>query len=523
MIRNLKKLFNITATLVIGSLILWNCESDPDKLGSQFFQNGAMGEQSSYPLVAYTINNNDTIRTDVARLQKAVIGAFTESQFGMQKSAFVTQVRLSKYAPDFGTNPVLDSVVLVIKPNYASDSVTTVKNDEFIYPEGEVASKLEINTYPISKYGKTKINNKTVFNINVHKVSDYLGSNTEKVYSNKNVEVTTLLGSTVFDGNISSIKVTKDTDNSVLYERPAGIAMKLDKTFFQENIVNKGSTPELADAASFIRYFRGIKISVEETDGYLFNIDPNGIQLNLYYKKDKTVAGQDPTREAAVYAMELGVGNTHFSEITYNRVGSSLEAFPAVDTISGAPRVYAQGMGGPGIGLKIPEQTIADIKKLYKDEKIGIVSANLRIYTDPTVWNNKYEKPQYFNVMLRKINADHSFTNLLTFLKDMNTLAYSPAYNLVKANDLDKEQAYYDIGITQTLKDIIEKEEKPRHFALNVGNYTMDTSGTLMGVGNPDFAQNYNTRSYTPHRAVFIGSDPQNEKGARLMISYGKK
>ena len=45
MTKDIKKLFNITASLVIGSLILWNCEPEADMLGSQFFQNGAQGTE----------------------------------------------------------------------------------------------------------------------------------------------------------------------------------------------------------------------------------------------------------------------------------------------------------------------------------------------------------------------------------------------------------------------------------------------------------------------------------------------
>ena len=157
MINNIQKLFKITASLVIGSVILWSCEPDADQLGSQFFQNGAQGTETPYPVIAYNVKNNDTIRTDAARLQSATLGAFTEPQFGMQKSSYVSQARLSSYAPDFGANPVLDSAVLVLKPLYPTDSVTTTTVEDYIYPVGTVAAKKVVSTYPITKYGRTKI------------------------------------------------------------------------------------------------------------------------------------------------------------------------------------------------------------------------------------------------------------------------------------------------------------------------------------------------------------------------------
>lgn len=515
MTKNIKKLYNITATLVIGSLILWSCEPDADMLGSQFFQNGAQGTESSYSVIAYNVNNNDSIRTDNDRLQSATLGAFNESQFGLQKSSYVSQVRLSSYSPEFGTNPVLDSAVLVIKPVYPTDSATTTTAEDYIYPIGAVPAKKVVVTYPVSKYGKTKIGGKTIFNINVNEVNDFLGSNTDDIRSNRNVTTGTLIGSKVFNGTVSSIKITKDSDNSDLYVRDASIRIPLDSTFFQNKIIKKGSSSELADAASFIRYFKGIKLSVAENDGYIFNFDPNTVAITLYYKKDKVENGTT-TREDGVFLLDLGSSNTHFNQIVYDRAGTPSEAAIAVqDTIVGSPKIYAQGMGGPGIGLKIPDATIAAIKDLYNNDKIGIISAKLRLYTDVTSWSNNYQKPSYFVVKQKDLN---------TYLEDMNALAYTGLYNLVKAYDLDKNPAKYEIGITQTFKNVIEKEAKSRHFILNVGNYTLDTNGALLGSLYPDLGpQNFNTRSYTPHRAVFVGSDPGNEKSVKLILTYGKK
>ena len=168
MIKNIKKFFNITATLVMGSLILWNCESDADQLGSQFFQNGAEGTEQAFPLIAYNVLNGDSIRVDNARLQQATLGAFKESQFGLQKSDYVSQMRLSVFAPEFGTNPILDSAVMVLTPYYAADSVAVTTTEDYIYPIGAVPAKKVVSTYPVYKYGKTKIGTKTVLNIKVN-------------------------------------------------------------------------------------------------------------------------------------------------------------------------------------------------------------------------------------------------------------------------------------------------------------------------------------------------------------------
>ncbi|MCZ2085227.1 MAG: DUF4270 domain-containing protein [Flavobacteriales bacterium] len=539
MIRTIQELFKIAATVVIGSLILVNCEPDADQLGSQFFQDGAQGTEKTYPIVAYNVNNGDSIRTDAARLQSATLGVFTESQFGMQKVSYVTQVRLPAANPDFGTNPKLDSAVLVIKPQYAIDSVTSVTKDDYIFPEGAIPAKRIMNTYPILKYGNTKIGGKTLLNFRVQEVTDFLGSNADQIRSNRNVAAGAQLGTKTFDGNVSYVKVTKDADDSVLLENQAGIRIKLDSTFFANKIINKPSTsPEFSDAASFIRYFKGIRISVDETDGYIFNFDPTSMELNLYYKSDKVTNGVT-AREQSTYMMNVGGSNSHFNQIEFNRVGTpsaaALAAITPMDSINGAPKIFAQGMGGPGFGLKIPDATIAAVRNQFQNDKIGIVSAKLRIYTDAVSWNKKYAKPASFTVKkyIKKEKENDPYLN--TFLDDMNALYGTGIYNLVKAFDLEKNPAYYDIGITQTFKNIIEKQNpKTGNLILNVGTYTMDASGNMLGELYPNLGpQNFNTRSFTPNRVVLVGkdplyplndpSDPLKELRPKLILTYGQK
>lgn len=520
MIRNIQKIFRAATILGLGSVILWSCEPDPDQLGSQFFQDGAQATEKQYPLIAYTENNNDTIRTDASRLTTATLGAFNEPQFGLQKSDYVTQLRLSSSNPNFGTNPVLDSAVLVIKPIYAADTVTTTTVADYVYPDGAIPSKKVVNNYPILKYGKTKINGKTIFNIKVEEVTEFLGSNSDQVRSNKNVATGAVLGKKVFDGVVRSINITKNADNSLLYERTPAIRINLDSTYFQNKIIKMANSPELADVASFIRYIKGIKVSVEENDGYIFNFDPNAVDLTLYYKTDK-VDGTTTTRTQGVYLLNAGAGNTHFNQIKINRAGTpSAAAVLVKDTISGAPKVYAQGMGGLGIGLKIPEATIATVRTMFEKDKIGIISAKMRIYTDASSWNNSYKKPENF-VVKQKVNK----VDLNTFLEDMSSLYATGIYSLVRAYDLEKNPAYYDISITQTFKNIIEKRTtNTGHFIVNVGTYTTDGGGNLLGSLNPaEGPQNFNTRSVTPNRAVFVGTDAGNEKSAKLIVTYGKK
>ena len=210
--KKIQKLLQITFFAVCGGLLLTNCESDADNLGSQFFQQGAAQDGVVLnDVIAYNVSHNDTIRTDAAKLDSVVIGAFDVPQMGVQKSAYLTQVRLLSYAPKFGENAVADSAVIVLKPAYSSaaDSTKTTTISNYIYPVGNVSSTKVVNTYPLLKYGRTKIGGKTQMTINVNEVTDFMGSTVTKLFSNQNFSTGALLGSKTFYGDINSININE--------------------------------------------------------------------------------------------------------------------------------------------------------------------------------------------------------------------------------------------------------------------------------------------------------------------------
>lgn len=508
MILKIKNILKLAGIACLGIIV--SCEPEADKLGSQLFE-GANGTEIPYPLIAYNQNNNDSIKANAAKLDSAAIGAFSEPVFGMQKSAYITQARLSSYSPDFGTNPVVDSAVLVLKPAYAADSaVVSTKEDEVF---GTVPAKKVVTSYPIKKYGKSG----KAITINVNEVEDFLGAPADAYYSNAPVALGALLGSKTLNGRTSSVKITKDTDNSELFNRDLGVRIPLDATVFQNKIVSKKGAAQLADAASFIRYFKGIAVSVAEDDGYIFKIKPNDLALQIYYKNDKVENGVN-SRPQSVFAMDLGSSNAHRSYITYQRSGTAAgSALNAANAVSGDKKLFAQGMGGPGVALKISKETVQKLKDLYKNQKAGIVSARMVLYSDTQLWNNKYKKPSYFTVKQKSLN---------TFLDEMTAFSLNANFNLVKAYKLSENPARYEVSITKTLKDLVEgtAEAKDLEFVLNVGSYTVNSqTGNYVGASDAANAQYYNTRAYVPNRVVLVGTDAANANAAALKITYINK
>jgi hypothetical protein len=195
----------------------------------------------------------------------------------------------------------------------------------------------------------------------------------------------------------------------------------------------------LKDAASFIRYFRGLRISVDENDGYLFSMAPNDASITIYYKNDVTAADGTVTKTKQETSLSLGSSNVHLSNVAYSRSSSYIsgtkDAIDAeqVKKNTGLPitnpstKLYLQGMGGSSIGVRVP-RLITTLRNQYKNEKIAVVSAKIRLYNDSTdpEWDNKYRKPSSLLVKERD--------TMSRFLPDMTIL--SAGYSLVRTNNL---------------------------------------------------------------------------------------
>ncbi|MGO4710161.1 DUF4270 family protein [Chryseobacterium sp. 2TAF14] len=538
MIYNIRKIFTILSVMVLGGVLVYNCEPEPDSLGEQLFLDGAAeGVESSYDLIAYNIDNNDTIRTDAFKLlnlissgstsSTAVLGAFNENQFGMQRASYFTQVRLASYNPDFGTNAVVDSVVLVLKPVVSLDSIQTTTDENYIYPDGNVDAKKVVNTYPIKKYGKAKLNGGKL-TLQVHEVAEFMNGVNDKVYSDKNFATSTFLGSKEISGNATSIAITKDSDGSSLFTGNTGIRIPLSPSVFQTKIINKKGQPELNDASNFIRHFRGLKVSVVESDGYLFQFTPNDMELIMYYKNDKDVNGIN-TRPQTKYEFAVKSSNMHSAYYEYNRTGSAVQSV-IPNTTTGDKKLYAQGMGGNSIGIKFKEEEINKLKKLYQDNKAAIISAKIRIYTDSDWSKNPYAKPGAGDFTIVQRDKDKSSGKETTaFTTDYTSLGalFIPvrAYN----RSVDNVN-YYDFTVTKSLKDIVESSDmtydnyKNKYFKIDLAQFAPNASGSIAGV-------NYTTRAFSMGRAVFVGSDPTNSENdttvtpdeIKLRVTLGTK
>ena len=485
----MRKIKLYLSAFLIGGLVI-GCNSETDDLGVQLFNKDAVsGEVNSYDLVVYNVNNGDEVRADSYALSMATLGAFTEPQFGMQKASYVTQVRLSSYSPNLGDNPVVDSVVVELKPEYYTsvDSIITSRGN---LSYNGVSAMQTMTTYKAVKYGKANL----PLTIKISEVTEDLGVVGTELKSNKKVSEGVVLGTKVFDGNVRAINIVNSSNNNSLLTKEAGIRINLDKAFFQQKIANKNGATELASESAFVNHFKGLRFYVEENDGYLLTFAPNEVKMTMYYSNDSS--------KGNALSLNLGSSNVHLSQIAYNRSSVFNTIMNNINTTDGDALLYVQGMGGSGVGVKLSGVAVESLKKQYQEKKSAILSAKIRLYT-ANIWNNTYAKPSSY--LVKELGSDSFLTDLITMQTNAN-------YSLVRTYAINNNSAYYDIDITKTIKDIVEKGVVSKDLVINVGNYLRGANGSLV-------SESYNSNVYSPNRVILVGTDVANENRAKLIVT----
>jgi hypothetical protein len=187
------------------------------------------------------------------------LGFIKDPVFGTSEASLALSVSVPTASFSFGTNPIIDSAVLVLPyaPQFYGDTTTSV--------------------YSIDVHQLTK---------NITKEANYL-SNKEYAYQSA------LTGN--FTGKLkpnTPFKVTAVLTGApdTLIKADASIRIKLDRAFAQANLANVSSA-NLANGAVFNEYFKGLYVSINKSkttgNGGMMHINLDGTKsrLEVYYRR----------------------------------------------------------------------------------------------------------------------------------------------------------------------------------------------------------------------------------------------
>ena len=140
--------FPVAFLLILSSFIA--CDKDfnvieSDVLGKE--NSNFTTDNDILPIVAY---NKKLDSLQINNLPSSLLGIFNDPTYGKTTASIVTQITPTSFNPDFGTNPVIDSVVINI-PYYSTQIATDAVSGNAIYQldslYGDATAPIKLSIY----------------------------------------------------------------------------------------------------------------------------------------------------------------------------------------------------------------------------------------------------------------------------------------------------------------------------------------------------------------------------------------
>mgnify|MGYP001824539626 CR=1 FL=1 len=248
------------------------------------------------PIVSY---NKKLDSIQINNLPSNLLGYFDDPEYGPTTASVITQIVPTSFNPDFGKNPVIDSVVLNIP--YYSKAVSideTTGNTQYsisdsLYGNKDANIRLSVyeNGYFLRDINPDNLGEpQNYFSHASHGTTDNF-ARTDNSLINFDDFAGNQIKDTVFSPSSNAIEtwIISETDTTKTLSVPAFRA-KLDKPFWKTTILDKEGGAELSNSNNFKNYFRGLYFKAEaiNNDGnmVLLNFGSADAKITIHYTKE---------------------------------------------------------------------------------------------------------------------------------------------------------------------------------------------------------------------------------------------
>jgi len=308
--------FSAGTFLILLLLALFSCKKDPYEIGIDLLPPSDtlnVNTTDTCTVLAFSVKQDSILTSEPATL---MFGSMMDPLFGKTTASFFSQVQLSALEADFGSQPVLDSLVLQLYYTGFTGDTNTRQN---------------IKVYELSQY--------------LYYDSNYYSNQTAGYYP-------TLLADLSF--------YPRPTDSVVVYGSKVQAHLRVNLSNLTQYLGNKilyAPTDILASNEKFIHFFKGLHVAAApvNNNGALlkFQTDNGLSKLVVYYHN-----GLDPDDDSLSFEMPMSEYCARFVNINHH---GYLDATQDVkrqilnhDSAQGANKLFLQGMGGIKIKVKFP-------------------------------------------------------------------------------------------------------------------------------------------------------------------------
>lgn len=311
-------------TLLIGLFLFASCKN-PDGVGLDVDPGTAItgtlvnSEVRSETIAEAAVNTQS--------LTRYPLGYMVDPVFGTTKSSLAMTITPKELSYDFGTSPVLDSAVLVLR-------IDTTANKFY---GDTTSSQYSIDVYQLTN----KVTTYKSSDVQAHN-AQLLGNVKKKLYPNTPFKITD-----VVPGKADTLKTVK-----------AQIRIPLDKAFIQSQLLSLPTTGTSTNA-KFIDYFKGLYAEVNKNTstgaGGVAFLKLSDSYLQLVFKKTNSSSGVDTT-SVNFPVSSSATAATIVHDYTGTAVDTQLKnpptTFPSPYTVT-----YTQGLVGVKTKISFPQLT----------------------------------------------------------------------------------------------------------------------------------------------------------------------
>lgn len=554
----------LMAIFAIG--LFFACEDEINTTGSALVDTISFETNvaSDFDVLAYTRNYPEGVQTNGVPV--GVMGIYDDPVYGRTTASFLSQVTLSRFGPEFGDNPEVDSVVLTL-PYFASiRELDEEGNDIFTLDSifGTIAP-LQLSVYR-SNFFLNDLDPDSGFEDPTVFLSDDItnpsGAINESLVESELLQValdedgvpieSELIKLNAFEPSADAIVLTEPLldeqgnipDNPTFEESerlsPA-LRVKLDTNYWQDVIIDQEGTNVLLNPNSFNDYFRGLYFKVEgiEDNAFytLFNLA--GTNITVYYNfegDDDSGDDGEPTND--------GVGDITISLSGVSLVDYQNEFFPEIedelsnsDQVNGEDNLYLKGGNGSlaVIDLFGPRIDTGDGEEIQEQletlRSCGLIvnEANLTFFVDQEdaalgLGEAEPERVFMFDIDNNSTLLDGAIDMAFGVNGAVDTrVNHLGRLTRTEEGDLTTPGVSYRIRITQHINNIINNDSTNVRLGLAVSqNVTVDNTSLIAGTGDLEDGDRVPVASViSPEGTILHGNLSTNEaKRLRLRIFY---
>ena len=447
-------------------------------------------------------------------LSENLLGYYYDPVFGDSKVDFVGQLTPKTFAPDFGDDTILDSVVLTVPYKSTIDTETMTYTLDYLYGSDPIKLSIFKNNYYLRTFDP---------NADLDAPQNY--------YSNGTLAQGELMGTTDLEGQLiyqdnsyfpsaDSIDLWEDNEETDVFEvastlqpslrvhlfSPTGQNSNPIAAFWDDLIFSKEEDEVLSSSSNFYDYFRGLYFKAESITpmgGNLMQLDfsSTDASVTIYYTYEETVTVNGETStitSQGEYEMNFTGNRVNIFDNTFDASVTNIINDTTTDA-EGDDYLYLKG----GEGSMAIVELFADeagnseedqLNEFREVDNNGLVSvkrlineAYLEFYIDETQLNTDHPNRVYLYDLDNNIPMTDFFLDqtVNTASADSKFTHLVPLSTETSADGT--EQKKYKIRLTEHLNNIIIDDSTNVKLGLvvssNVGSASPRGFQTSIDVG----------------------------------------